>query len=182
MNQSQYDMLRRSVSEWNTWRSATSEKIDLRGADLTGAYLADAYLTDAYLTDADLAGAIGITPYKTQPLYALRMSATPVTLFGLVNADGQGIYDGGITYAVGHVVEIADYDTDETHGCGAGINLGTLQWCLKQWSEGYRVLRVTVEPADIVAIPLMSDGKLRVRRCTVVDEIDVAPLLQPTTL
>lgn len=41
---------------------------------------------------------------------------------------------------------------------------------LKEWRTGYRILVVEFTAADIAAIPVASDGKFRVHRCTVVAE------------
>ena len=51
-----------------------------------------------------------------------------------------------------------------------GIHLATLDWCLKDWKPGYRILVAEFAAADIAAIPIGSDGKFRVRRCTIVGE------------
>jgi hypothetical protein len=54
--------------------------------------------------------------------------------------------------------------------CGAGLNVATLDWCLRNWAPGYKVLIIEFEAADIAAIPHASDGKFRLHRCTVIGE------------
>jgi uncharacterized protein YjbI with pentapeptide repeats len=150
-------------------------RADLAGADLAGADLARAYLAGADLAGANLArayltGAKGVNPLRTSPLYLLREQPGPIRLYKLVTAEGVGPFNGGITYAVGQSYAVADADTDETVQCGAGINLATLDWCLKGWREGWRILVAEFTAADIAAIPIGTDGKLRVRRCRIVGE------------
>ena len=163
---------------------------DLAGANLAGAYLADADLVGAYLVranltganltganlvranlaGANLVGAKGFNKFRASPLYLLRDQPGPIRLYKLVTAEGIGPFNGGITYAVGETYEVPDADTDEAIACGAGINLATLDWCLREWREGYRILVAEFTAGDIAAIPLATDGKIRVRRCAIVGE------------
>lgn len=129
------------------------------GADLAGANLMGAYL-----------GAKGVNKLRTSPLYLLLDQPGPIRLYKLVTAEGVGPYNGGITYTVGETYEVSDANTDEAIGCGAGINVATLDWCLREWRDGYRILVVECTAQDIAAIPLGTDGKIRLRRCTVVGE------------
>ena len=143
---------------------------DLADAHLAGAYLARADLARADLARACLAGAKGINPLRTSPLYLLRDQPGPIRLYKLVTAEGVGPFNGGLTYTVGKSYEVADANTNEAAQCGAGINVATLDWCLREWCEGYRVLVVEFTAADIAAIPLATAGKLRLHRCKVVGE------------
>ncbi len=57
-NQEQYELLIRSVADWNQYRAGNPDAaVDLRGADLDGAYLDGADLRGADLEGADLHGA-----------------------------------------------------------------------------------------------------------------------------
>jgi hypothetical protein len=57
-DEEQVEMLKKSVTEWNTWRSSESTiRPDLSGADLGGANLRDANLRGVFLCDANLSGA-----------------------------------------------------------------------------------------------------------------------------
>jgi hypothetical protein len=181
----------------------STEAKDLRGADLVGAYLRGAYLRDAnlggadlggaYLRDADLRGADlrdanlrdadlggadlrdakGIDPRSVNPLLSLFLQPGPVRSFKLVNSFGQGPYRGGITYEVGESYEVGEVNNDPEKDCGAGINLATLPWCIREGGEGYRILIAEHTAEDIVAIPWFSDGKYRVKRCKIVGEVSV---------
>ena len=154
---------------------------DLAGAYLGRAYLGGAYLAGAYLAGADLAGAYlagakGVNPYQTTPLYILADQVGKIRAYKLVTADGEGPFNGGITYRKGETVEVPDADTDPAVQCGAGVNVATLDWCINEWCDGYRILVVEFTAKDIAAIPHGSDGKFRVHRCRVVGEKNLADI------
>ena len=138
---------------------------NLRGADLYGADLCC-----ANLRDANLRGAKGASLARSSPLYLLRDQPGRIRAYKLVREDGQGPYNGGITYEVGESYEVEDADVDETVSCGAGINVATMDWCLGEWQPGYKILIVSFTAKDIAAIPLGTDGKFRLHRCKVVGE------------
>ena len=154
---------------------------DLGGADLRGANLGDADLRDANLGDANLRGAKGITPERCTPLLMLLDQPGPIRAYKLVNAVGQGPFNGGITYNVGERVEVGDANTDRLEQCGAGINLATLDWCLANWQKSYRILVAEFTADDIAAIPTATDGKFRVHRCKIVAEKDISKLVGTIT-
>ena len=91
--------------------------------------------------------------------------------FKLVTSFGEGPYNGGITYEIGKSYEVPDYDSDPFIDCGAGINLATLPWCMREMIDGYRILIAEHTAEDIVAVPWFSDGKYRVKRCEIVGEM-----------
>ena len=173
-------------------RSANLRGADLGGADLRGANLGGADLRGANLGSADLGGANlgsanlrdakGFAPARVTPLLMLHDQPGAIRAYKLVTAGGVGPYNGGITYRVGERVEVMDANTDVTEDCAAGINVATIDWCLKEWRSGYRVLLVEFTAADIAAIPTGTNGKFRLHRCTVVGEVDLAARgLVPTT-
>ena len=161
---------------------------DLIGADLIGADLRIAYLSGADLRNADLIGADlrganlrganGITPERVSPLhlYRYQLPGAELVAFKLVNANSEGPFNGGVVYRPGELVSVGNANTDPLQGCAAGINVATLDWCLREWRETYRILRVAFTTADIAAIPVATDGKLRLHRCRVVDEMDLVAL------
>jgi len=150
-----------------------------KGADLTGAHLTGAHLTGAYLTGVYLTGADGVCKQLCSPLCILLDQVGKIRAYKLVTEEGYGPIKGGIEYRVGEQVSVDDADTDDAIQCAPGINLATLDWCLKEWREGYRVLVVEFGRADIACIPIASDGKFRVHRCRVVREIDLASIGWP---
>ena len=162
-------------------RGAYLRDADLRDADLSGAYLRGAYLRDADLSDADLSGAdlsgaIGASPELTTPLLMLLDQPGPIRAYKLVNENSEGHYRGGIKYKVGKPVSVENADTDARRECAAGINVATLDWCLKEWRPGYRILIVEFTAEDIAAIPTATDGKFRLHRCNVVAEKQFDPV------
>ena len=169
---------------------------DLRGADLRGAYLGGAYLKGAYLGDAYLGGAYlgganlggadlkgadlgdakGINPHFCTPLLMLLDQPGLIRAYKLIDSGGEGPYNGGICYEQGQSYSVESANTDPGAQCAAGIHLATLDWCMKQWREGFRILVVEFSAKDIAAIPTATDGKFRVHRCRVVAEKDLVEI------
>jgi hypothetical protein len=142
----------------------------LRGADLSGADFRGARLRGADLSGADLRKAKGVSKYLTTPMYILYDQPGSIRAYKLVNSNSEGPYQGGIEYKIGESYSVDDASTDESVQCGAGINLVSLDWCLREIHDGYRILIAEFEAADIAAIPVGSDGKFRVHRCEIVWE------------
>ena len=140
---------------------------NLSGADLSGAYLRGADLSGAYLRDTILENInwlayIGIVPNKSGVAYAYKIT----------NAEGEGIYNGGINYAEAETFEVDAVDTDVTIQCSYGINLATFSWCLNQFTgKTQRLFMFEFNVRDAVC-PIGSDGKFRVKKCTKVGECD----------
>ena len=99
-----------------------------------------------------------------------------IRAYKLVNKNGVGPFNGGIKYEIGQRFTVFGADTDIGNQCGEGINLATLDWCMKEWQEGYRILIAEFTATDIAAIPTATDGKFRVRCCTIVGEKDLAEI------
>jgi len=151
---------------------ANLARANLAGANLAGAYLADANLARANLAGAYLADAKGIAPERCTPLLMLLDQPGKIRAYKLVDADLRSpiqLY-GKLTYKIGDTIAVDDANTNPTAHCAAGVNVATLDWCLKNWSEGNRVLVVEFEAKDIACIPTASDGKFRLHRCTVIAE------------
>ena len=96
-----------------------------------------------------------------------------IRAYKLVNADLVGPFNGGIKYEIGGEYSVTDANTNDQIQCAAGISLATLDWCMKEWLPGYRILIAEFEAADIAAIPVATDGKFRVHRCKIVGEKDL---------
>jgi hypothetical protein len=165
--------LREAITE------AVKARADLSGADLSGADLSRADLSGADLSRADLSGAYGISLELSTPLALLAEQVGKVRLYKLVDAKGEGPFNGGLIYEIGKSYRVTNADCDPRQDCGAGINVASLDWCLKEWRPGWRVLVVEFTTKDIACIPLGSDGKIRLHRCRVVAEKDVSELVKP---
>ena len=151
---------------------------DLSHADLSGADLYGANLSRANLYGADLSGAKNVVAEICTPLRILFEQTGKIRAYKLVNADNIGPFNGGIVYKIGKSYEVKDAVTDESRQCERGINVATLDWCLKEWKEGYKVLIVEFTAEDIACIPVATDGKFRLHRCKVVAEKDIADILK----
>ena len=154
-------------------RYANLSSADLRYANLRYANLSSADLRYANLRFANLSSAVGIIPQMQSPLHLLLEQPAAIRCYKLVENDYTGPYNGGIVYKVGEAVEVMDANTDVNESCAAGINVATLDWCLKEWQSGYRILVVEFLKEDIACIPLGTDGKFRLHRCKVVREVDL---------
>jgi hypothetical protein len=146
---------------------------DLCSADLRSANLRYADLSSADLSSANLSYAKGIIPQFVSPLHMLLEQPAAIRAYKLVKPDGTGPYNGGVIYRVGEDIEVKDADTNPNESCAAGINVATLDWCLREWQEGYRILVVEFVKEDIACIPTATDGKFRLRKCKVVREVDL---------
>ena len=152
-------------------------RANLSGANLSWANLSWANLSGAYLSRANLSGAKGVTPERVCPLLMLRDQPGPIRAYKLVNEQREGYINGGLVYADGEVVSVANANTDPNELCGAGIHVATLDWVLREYQPGYTVLVVEFTAADIACIPTASDGKFRLHRCTVIGPKDVSALV-----
>ena len=143
----------------NTVISAVRAKADLAGADLT----------KADLFGANLAGAKGISKIYQSNLSILNNQVNPLRAFKFLDKDmASPINDKKITYEVGK--EYAKkVNKDKKEVCGAGLNVATLEWCIRENTLGKGAVFIEVEfnPKDMV-VPYFSDGKFRVSRFKVV--------------
>jgi hypothetical protein len=105
-----------------------------------------------------------------------------IRAYKLVNEKDEGIYNGGLKYIIGKSASVKNANTDENVQCAAGINVATLEWCMREWKEEMRILLVEFDVKDIAAIPIGSDGKFRLHRCDVVGEKDLVELGLVTTI
>jgi hypothetical protein len=141
-------------------------------ANLIRANLIRAYLIRAYLSGADLSRANGLSPERSTPLLMLLDQPGKIRAYKLVDADYCSPIQssGKLKYEIGKIIAVKNANTDPTEHCAAGINVATLDWCLKEWRPGYRVLIVEFEAKDIACIPTATDGKFRLHRCEVIAE------------
>ncbi len=146
----------------------------LRSADLSGAVLRSAVLSGAVLSGAVLRSAVGINPYLCTPLLLLKDQPGAIRAYKLVDGNYDSpMHHKKIHYAIGQTYTAEDVNTDVLEHCGAGINLATLDWCMKEWKNGYHILIAEFTAADIAAIPTATDGKFRCSKVTIVGEVDL---------
>jgi len=154
-------------------RGANLSDANLRDANLRDANLSGANLSDAYLRGANLSDAKGIAPELCTDLLMLLDQPGPMLrAYKLVDAKFKSPIQtyAKLTYKIGATLEEPDADTDVNTHCGAGLNVATLPWCLRNWSAGCKILTVEFAVTDIAAIPTATDGKFRVRKLTVIGE------------
>ena len=153
--------------------SADLSYANLSYADLRYADLSSANLRSADLRYADLSYAKGINKYLCTPLLLLHDQIGVIRAYKLVTQSGEGPINGGIKYEIDKDYNVVDANINDREGCGSGINLATLDWCIRNWQAGYRILIAEFQAVDIAAIPIATDGKFRVHRCKIVGEKDL---------
>ena len=161
-------------------RYADLRYADLRYANLSSADLSSADLRYANLRSADLSSAKGINKNLITPLRILLDQPGPIWAYKLVNEEGEGPFNGGINYLnAKEAFSASKLDPDEMVQCGEGINLATLDWCMKEWRPSYRILIMEFfahEPKGNLVIPTATDGKFRVKQCRRVGEKNLKEL------
>ena len=149
----------------------------LSGANLFRADLSWTNLSEADLSGANLFRATGVNKYLTSPMYMLLDQIGEIRAYKLVTAEGHGHHYPTLTYTVGETYTEPNFEANEHVDCGPGINLASLDWCLKEWRPGYRILIASFKRRhgndDNICVPIGSDGKFRVRSCKIVKELDL---------
>lgn len=102
-------------------------------------------------------------------------SASIMTGPGIVDGEHQ---HGHLKNRVGSIVEVSRSYVDDNHkiGCSRGLHAGTFSYA-SGWARG-RVLRVEIDPADVVSVPDCSKfQKIRCCRYRVLEVTEVAETL-----
>ena len=153
-------------------------------ASLVGARLDGANLDGASLVGASLDRATGLNRYRVLDLLMLLDQPGPIRLYKLVTPGMQSpIHTKTVRYEIGKRIDVADANTNEDEDCGAGINVGTLPWCLRHMTEAERdgkrgrILFMEFTAKDVACIPTGSDGKIRLHGATPVGEVDLDEIL-----
>jgi hypothetical protein len=154
---------------------ANLSNANLSGANLSNADLSGANLHGANLYGANLYSAKGIEPYRTTPLLVFLDQPGKIRAYKLTDADGWSPIQTSnrIKYKIGKSVTVESPNADPLVHCGSGINVATLDWCMKEWQPGYRIFVVEFTAKDIACIPTATDGKFRLSYCEVVGEKDL---------
>jgi len=154
---------------------ANLDGANLYRANLDGANLDGANLYRANLDRANLNGAKNLEPLWVCDLYSIKMQdpETKLRYWKFVDGDKSPIHDKKLTYKVGKTVTEKDCDNNESEACGAGLNVATLQWCLKNTisNNSADFIEVEFKVSDIVAVPYYSDGKFRVKELKVLRKL-----------
>ena len=154
------------------FEKANLKRVNLTRANLEGANLEGADLWETNLKGANLEGA-DLKYVKNLPLpdlNILKHQKGKIRAFKVVNRENEGVFQGGIKYEIGKTIEERDYDPDEKVLCSRGLNVATLEWCLKNKGVSDKILVVECYAEDIVAIPYATNGKFRVKKCKVIGE------------
>ena len=99
-----------------------------------------------------------------------------VRAYKYTDKDGQSPVQstGKLKYEVGKDYEEKTADTSDKD-CSNGINLASLDWCEKSRQGNDRIFAAEFEaPKDVARVPSSTDGKFRVFRCKIVDELAIS--------
>ena len=82
-----------------------------------------------------------------------------------------GRYLSVVTYKPGAKVEVLNANSDVDETCGAGVNVATLDWCIREYGlsrkenqANHLIIEIECTANDIACIPTASDGKFRLHR------------------
>jgi hypothetical protein len=164
-------------------RSANLSSADLSSADLRSADLSFANLSSADLSFANLRSAKNLSYKYHDSLNLLRFQKGKLVAYKYVNSDMKSPQNGSLHYEVGKTIKEDDYQTDDTILCDKGLNVASLEWCLREGSFGSPIIEVEFKASDIVSIPYNTDGKFRVKKLKVVrllSEKEIIKMLKKT--
>lgn len=106
-----------------------------------------------------------------------------VICYKVVDPEYKDIYTHTISNKVGEIVEMDRklISDDRTQTCSYGLHAASLKYLRESGygcSEKNHLMKIIVNPADFVSVPIDYDGaKARVCRYEVVDEIDINQIL-----
>ena len=156
---------------------------NLSYADLRSANLSSADLSSADLSSANLRYANNINKYYATDLSSL-LTNQPNRLIAykyLTKQMQSPIQNKKITYKVGKEYT-EKVDDNRSKDCGKGLNIASLEWCLKGTQgnlDDYIYIEVSFDPKDVV-VPYFSDGKFRVSKLRVEKKLTKTFLKQYT--
>lgn len=161
------------LSGANLYRSNLS-MANLYNADLSYTYLGETGLSETNLKNAKLYNASAFHPKHICSLLFLYDQPGKIRLYKLVNNDGSPVnsYEN-MNYLEKDVFITGNADIDPFSRVGVGINVETLDLCIRQWRMGMRILIMEFKAKDIACIPYTTDGKIRLHRCKRVGEVDL---------
>ena len=173
--------IKNRYTERVVYSSATAK--DLREAILE-AISAKVSLEQTDLSYANLSYAKGVSPLVATPLLAMTRQPGIQRWFKIVSRSYESpMYNQCspvLNYKVGNQLEVPGADTDPAVNCGAGINVGTLDWLYWEYKlfmqdnrDLYRLLAIDCKAADIACIPTGTTGKIRLKKGTVFAELNM---------
>ena len=138
---------------------------NLRSADLRSADLRYANLRSADLRYANLRSTKGLSRIWQSDLSILKCQEGKLIAYKYLSQELISPYKG-FQYEVGKTYSEKDCDDNEFNECGKGLNVATLDWCLRDTNCDLQRIYVEVdfEVKDIVVIPFASNGKFRVKK------------------
>ena len=149
---------------------ANLRNANLGGADLWGANLGNADLRGADLSDANLSGAENLLSSVDYLRNNFECTAEGIIAYKVFNA----MYSPPTKWKIQPKSVITEnVNANRTNDCGCGINVATLEWVRREYSEEdvWKVL-IRWEWMCGVVVPYNTDGKIRCERVELVEMIN----------
>ena len=155
-------MLNEILKKHKMWlnNEENGERADLRDADLYG----------ANLSDANLSGAENLLSSVDYLRNNFECTAEGIIAYKVFNA----MYSPPTKWKIQPKSVITEnVNANRTNDCGCGINVATLEWVLREYSEEeiWKVL-IRWEWLCGVVVPYNTDGKIRCERVELVEMIN----------
>ena len=160
-------------------RSANLRSANLSSADLRYANLRSADLRYANLRSANLRYATNLQKFYSTDLSLLLRQKNRLIAYKYLSKDMNSPIQasGKITYKVDKEYKVK-VDSNRLLDCGKGLNIASLEWCLRQTNgntKDYKYIEVSFDPKDLV-VSYFSDGKFRVSKLKVERELTLEEL------
>ena len=149
---------------------ANLRNANLWGADLWGANLGNADLRGADLSDANLSGAENLLSSVDYLRNNFECTAEGIIAYKVFNA----MYSPPTKWKIQPKSVITEnVNANRTNDCGCGINVATLEWVLREYSEE-EIWKVLIRWKWLcgVVVPYNTDGKIRCERVELVEMIN----------
>ena len=165
-------MLNEILKKHKMWlnNEENGERANLSDADLRNANLRNANLRGADLWNADLSGAENLLSAVDYVRNNFECTAEGIIAYKVFNA----MYSPPTKWKIQPKSVITEnVNANRTNDCGCGINVATLEWVRREYSEEdvWKVL-IRWEWMCGVVVPYNTDGKIRCERVELVEMIN----------
>ena len=131
----------------------------------------DCNLAETGFNDADLTKEQIKKLQRKNPLSILFDQPGKLYAYKFVDKNYRTVYQR-FQYNIGKSYDFTEEtNPDPLVTCGAGLNVATMDWCIRYYNDKDRILKVEFTAKDIACIPLGSDGKFRLYRGKIVGEV-----------
>ena len=151
------------------------KRADLSRADLSGANLSEADLSGANLFGADLSEANGFFDGLTWAANAFETTVDGVVVYKVQSSNPMYSPPKDWKYIPGEVLT-AIVNPLPTVACACGVNVATLEWCLKNYKDqkGCKLWKCLIRWPWLIetVVPYNTDGKIRCSRVELLEVVE----------